>query len=46
MLSRNCDGCINIQKCKIRFIQVKKGEFIYCIDGSRNLVDEDERRFN
>lgn len=39
MLSKNCDGCPEIQKCKIRFINVKKGEFVYCKDGSRHLVD-------
>lgn len=39
MLSRNCDGCPEIQRCKIRFVNVKKGEFVYCKDGSRQLVD-------
>lgn len=39
MLSRDCGNCINFQKCKIRFINVKKGEFVYCNDGSRHLID-------
>ena len=42
MLSRNCDNCPLIKKCKIRFINVKKGEFVYCPDGSRQLVDCEE----
>lgn len=41
MLSRCCDGCPEMNRCKKRFITVKKGEFVYCPDGSRNLVDEE-----
>lgn len=40
MLSRNCDGCTQLHKCQIRFIQVKRGEKVYCPDGSAQLVDE------
>jgi len=39
MLSRSCDGCYEQRKCKTRFANVKKGEFVYCPDGSRQLVD-------
>lgn len=39
MLSRSCDGCENQKLCKKRFVSVKKGEFVYCPDGSRHLVD-------
>lgn len=42
MLSRNCDGCTQIRFCKIRYASVRKGEFVYCEDGSRNLVDIEE----
>lgn len=40
MLSRDCDGCPHRKACHNRFIQVKKGEFVYCSDGDRHLVDE------
>jgi hypothetical protein len=39
MLSRDCDGCEQLHKCKIRFIQVEKNEFVYCPNGDRHLVD-------
>lgn len=42
MLSRNCDGCTRLHKCQTRFIQAKKGDFVYCPDGSRHLVDVNE----
>ena len=42
MLSKDCYGCINIHKCRQRFLQVKKGEFVYCPDGDRHLVDVNE----
>lgn len=38
-LSRDCDGCPLIRECKKRFITVEKGEFVYCPDGDRHLVD-------
>jgi len=39
MLSRSCYGCTQQKLCSKRFIQVKKGEFVYCPNGSRQLVD-------
>ena len=39
MLSRDCDGCTQQKLCKKRFIQVEKGNFVYCPDGDRHLVD-------
>lgn len=42
MLSRNCRNCIKAKQCRNRFIQVKKGGFVYCPDGSRHLVDVNE----
>lgn len=39
MLSRCCDGCSLRKPCSIRFINVKKNEFVYCPDGSKLLVD-------
>ncbi len=41
MLSRNCDGCSQLKTCKNRFIKVKKGEKVYCPDGTVNLVDKE-----
>ena len=41
MLSRNCDGCSQLKTCKNRFIKVKKGEKVYCPDGTVHLVDEE-----
>jgi hypothetical protein len=40
MLSKCCDGCYLRYRCETQFESVKKGEFVYCPDGSRNLVDE------
>ena len=42
MLSRDCYGCANAKNCRKRYLQVKKGEFVYCLDGSRHLVDVNE----
>jgi len=42
MLSKNCNGCSQRKLCDTRFIQVKKNEFVYCPDGSRQLVDINE----
>lgn len=39
MLSRNCVSCTQKKLCGKRFITVEKGEFVYCPDGSRHLVD-------
>ena len=40
LLSRSCDGCVNRFACKRRFRLVSIGEYVYCPDGSRHLVDE------
>lgn len=40
MLSGDCVGCIYQHACAIRFNSVKKGEFVYCPDGTRHLVDD------
>jgi len=39
MLSRCCINCSVKRQCAKRFINVRKGEFVYCPDGSRQLVD-------
>ncbi|HSQ48652.1 MAG TPA: hypothetical protein VLL96_03095 [Candidatus Deferrimicrobiaceae bacterium] len=40
MLSRNCDGCPNLQsECKRRYSHVCMGEKVYCPDGTAHLVD-------
>ena len=43
MLSRNCDGCSQLKKCKDRFRMVKKFEKVYCPDGTAHLVDEENK---
>lgn len=40
MLSRDCDGCSQLKGCSKRFSKVKKGEKVYCPDGTAHLVDE------
>jgi hypothetical protein len=40
MLSRDCDGCPLIKECRIRYRKVKKGEKVYCPDGTAHLVDD------
>ncbi len=45
MLSRNYDGCSQLKKCKNRFKKVKKGEKVYCPDGTAHLVDENKEFF-
>lgn len=42
MLSRACISCSEKIKCKKRFVNVRKGEFVYCPDGARQLVDINE----
>jgi len=39
MLSRDCDGCTQLHVCNGRYQQVKKGEKVYCPDGTAHLVD-------
>ncbi len=42
MLSRACDGCYRKHvDCARRFQLVKQGEYVYCPDGTRLLVDSD-----
>lgn len=45
MLSRDCDGCSQLKSCKIRYESVKKGEKVYCPDGTVHLVDEEFQYF-
>ena len=45
MLSRDCDGCSQLKSCKNRFKKVKKGEKVYCPDGTAHLVDQDNQWF-
>jgi hypothetical protein len=40
MLSRDCDGCSQIKACSRRYRNVKKGEKVYCLDGTAHLVDD------
>jgi len=42
MLSHDCHKCKQILNCQKRFVNVRKGEFVYCPDGDRHLVDIDE----
>ncbi len=39
MLSRDCDGCSQFKECAKRFKNAKKGEKVYCPDGTAHLVD-------
>ncbi len=41
MLSRDCDGCPSKQigGCSKRFRTVRIGEFVYCPNGDKHLVD-------
>lgn len=45
LLSRNCDGCSQLKSCKKRYEKVKKGEKVYCPDGTAHLVDEEKEQF-
>jgi hypothetical protein len=46
MLSHDCYKCpfgiTECKKCRQRYVNVRKGEFVYCPDGSRHLVDIEE----
>lgn len=46
MLSKDCYKCPYgtscVRKCRQRYINVGKGEFVYCADGSAHLVDINE----
>ncbi len=39
MLSLDCQQCPQKKLCEKRFVTVDKGQFVYCPDGSRHLVD-------
>ena len=39
MLSRDCDGCGQMQICSRRYYIVEKGDKVYCPDGTAHLVD-------
>jgi len=41
MLSRDCDGCSALRACSKRYTLVRKGEKVYCSDGTAHLVDCD-----
>ena len=40
MLSRDCDGCTQLQMCRTRYKQVMRAEKVYCPDGTAHLVDQ------
>jgi hypothetical protein len=40
LLSRDCDGCPLLRECSQRYQKVKKGEKVYCPDGTVHLIDE------
>lgn len=39
MLSRDCDGCPHMKACSVRFAHARKGEKVYCPDGTVHLID-------
>ena len=39
VLSRDCDGCGQMQPCRRRYLEVEKGNKVYCPDGTAHLVD-------
>jgi len=39
VLSRDCDGCGQMQPCRRRYYIVEKGDRVYCPDGTAHLVD-------
>ena len=40
VLSRDCDGCTQLQICSERYRRVCKNEKVYCPDGTAHLVDQ------
>ncbi|NLE05319.1 MAG: hypothetical protein GX638_11045 [Crenarchaeota archaeon] len=40
MLSRDCDGCSQYKACSRRYRNAKKGEKVYCPDGTAHLIDD------
>ena len=41
MLSRDCDGCSQLKPCSQRYKMARKGEKVYCSDGTAHLIDQD-----
>ena len=39
MLSRDCDGCSQLKECVMRYQKAKKGDKVYCPDGTAHLID-------
>jgi len=39
MLSRDCDGCTMLKECGVRYKRTRKGEKVYCPDGTAHLID-------
>jgi len=39
MLSRDCDGCIMLKECSIRYKKAIKDDKVYCPDGTAHLID-------
>ena len=39
VLSRDCDGCSQMKPCSRRYLDVEKGNRVYCPDGTVHLVD-------
>lgn len=39
MLSKECINCKDRHNCSKRFINAKKGDYIYCPDGSQILIE-------
>ena len=39
VLSRDCDACELQRRCQVRYGRVVKGEFVFCPNGERKLVD-------
>ena len=44
MLSRDCDGCPTQKECAKRFYKAKKGDKVYCPDGTVHLIDDSSIR--
>jgi hypothetical protein len=39
VLSRDCDGCSQLQLCKRRYMKAQVGESVKCPDGTAHLID-------
>ncbi len=40
MLSRDCDGCIKLKECSKRYQKARRGDKVYCPDGTAHLIDD------